>query len=241
MMRNAGGTMTEPTPRKVKHPEVSIDGRNYLRIPIKTHVIMKEDHLLDVIKTYTSEHINPGDLLFVTEKIVAITQGRAIPLKDIKPRPLAITLSNYVTKTPAGIGLGMPETMEMALKECGTLRILMAAAASAITKPFGKKGVFYDVAGYKATSIDGPTPNTLPPYNQYVVLGPDQPDKVAKNISEFLGDIKVAIVDINDLSGVVLGVSHNSIDKNLIVKILKDNPLGQDHEQTPLGIIRKLK
>lgn len=232
--------MSEQTTRRVKHPEISIDDRKFLRIPIKTHVVMKDDNLLEVIKNYASSHLNPDDILFVTEKIVAITQGRAIPLKDIKPRPLATTLSKYVTKTPAGIGLGMPETMEMALRECGTIRILIAAAASAITKPFGKKGVFYDVAGYKATSIDGPTPNTLPPYNQYVVLGPDQPDRVAKLISESLGDIKVAIVDINDLSGAILGVSHKSIDKNLLVRILKDNPLGQDHEQTPLGIIRKI-
>lgn len=232
--------MSEQTTRRVKHPEISIDDRKFLRIPIKTHVVMKDDNLLEVIKNYASSHLNPDDILFVTEKIVAITQGRAIPLKDIKPRPLATTLSKYVTKTPAGIGLGMPETMEMALRECGTIRILIAAAASAITKPFGKKGVFYDVAGYKATSIDGPTPNTLPPYNQYVVLGPDQPDRVAKIISESLGDIKVAIVDINDLSGAILGVSHKSIDKNLLVRILKDNPLGQDHEQTPLGIIRKI-
>lgn len=226
--------------QKVKHPEVTVDQRTYLRIPIKTHVIMRDDSLIDTIKTYAQSMLEPDDLLFVTEKIVAITQGRAIPLKDIKPRPLAVTLSNYVTKTPAGIGLGMPETMEMALRECGIPRILLAAAASAVTKVFGKKGVFYDIAGYKATSIDGPTPNTLPPYNQYVVLGPDRPDEVAREISNALGDIKVAIVDINDLAGAILGVSHKSIDKGLIVKILKDNPLGQDHEQTPLGIIRKL-
>ena len=201
---------------------------------------MKEDHLIEVIKKYVDNLLMPDDVLFVTEKIVAITQGRAIPLKDIKPRPLATKLSKYVTKTPAGIGLGMPETMEMALRECGIPRILLAAAASAVTKAFGKKGVFYAVAGYKATSIDGPTPNTLPPYNQYVVLGPDKPDQVATQISNELGGIKVAIVDINDLSGAILGVSHKSIDKGLLVKILKDNPLGQDHEQTPLGIIRKV-
>lgn len=232
--------MSEQSSTRVKHPEVKIDQKTYLRIPIKTHVVMREDHLLDVIKKYVDNQLMPDDVLFVTEKIVAITQGRAIPLKDIKPRPLATKLSKYVTKTPAGIGLGMPETMEMALRECGIPRILLAAAASAVTKVFGKKGVFYAVAGYKATSIDGPTANTLPPYNQYVVLGPDKPDQVASDISNELGGIKVAVVDINDLSGAILGVSHKSIDKGLLVKILKDNPLGQDHEQTPLGIIRKI-
>jgi len=232
--------MSEVTSKKVKYPEVTIDNKTYLRVPIKTHVVMKDDQLLEVIKKYTNDLLMPEDLLFVTEKIVAITQGRAIPLKDITPRPLATLLSKYVTKTPAGIGLGMPETMEMALRECGIPRILFASAASAVTKIFGKRGVFYDIAGYKATSIDGPTPNTLPPYNQFVVLGPDKPDQVAKEISEALGGIQVAVVDINDLAGAILGVSHKSIDKSLLVKILKDNPLGQDHEQTPLGIIRKL-
>lgn len=232
--------MSESSSKKVKHPEVQIDQQSFLRIPIKTHVIMREDLLIPVIQKYAAEHLTEGDILFVTEKIVAITQGRAIPLKDIRPRKLAHLLAKFVTKTPAGIGLGMPETMEMALRECGIPRILYASAASAVTKLLGKKGVFYDIAGYKAKSIDGPTPNTLPPYNQYVVLGPDQPDQVAKEISASLNGALVAIVDINDLDGEILGVSHPSIDKKLLVRILKDNPLGQDQEQTPLGIIRKI-
>ena len=50
----------------------------------------------------------------------------------------------------------------------------------------------------------------------------------------------VFIVDINDLGGKVLGASDNSFDLEEIAHILKDNPLGQDHESTPLGIIRKI-
>lgn len=233
--------MSENKPKKVKHPEVTIEQNTYLRIPIKTHVVMKNDILKDVIDTYAKELLLPNDTLFISEKIVAITQGRAIPLSDIKPRKLAYILAKYVTKTPAGIGLGMPETMEMALQECGTLRILFASAASAVTKLMGKKGVFYEIAGYRASSIDGPTPNTLPPYNKHVVLGPNQPDQVAAEIAAHLnGSVKVAVVDINDLNGVILGASDASVDRQLLVKILKDNPLGQDHEQTPLGIIRKI-
>lgn len=226
--------------RKEKKPEIQYNNKKYLRIPLKTHVVMRDDNLIDVVKKYATDALEKDDLLFVSEKIVAITQGRAIPLKDIKPRPLAKFLSNHVTKTPAGIGLGMPETMEMALRECGIFRILMAAAGSALTKPFGRKGVFYEIAGYKAQSIDGPTPNTIPPYNQYVVLGPAHPDKVAQEISQVLG-CDVAVVDINDIDGVILGVSNKSIDKSKIKGILKDNPLGQDHEQTPMGIIREVK
>ena len=226
--------------KKEKKTHIEFENKKFLRIPLKTHVVMKDDVLSDVVKKYASESLQEGDILFVSEKIVAITQGRAIPLKDIHPRPLARFLSNHVTKTPAGIGLGMPETMEMALRECGVPRILYAAAASAVTKVFGKKGVFYEIAGYRAQAIDGPTPNTIPPYNQYVVLGPDRPDAVAQELGQLL-KCKVAVVDINDIDGVILGVSENNMNRAAIKSILKDNPLGQDHEQTPMGIIREVK
>jgi F420-0:gamma-glutamyl ligase len=234
--------MTEPIkPKKVKHAEIEINDERYLRIPLKTHVVMFGDQLKEIVDQYAREYLEKDDILFITEKIVAITQGRAYYMKDIKPRKLAKVLSHYVTKTPAGIGLGIPETMEMALRECGIPRIMFAAAASAVTKPFGKKGIFYQLAGYKASSIDGPTPNTLPPYNQCVVLGPDRPDEVAREISAHLRGIKVAIADINDISGVILGTSHPGMDRQKIARILKDNPLGQDTEQTPMGIIRKIQ
>ena len=131
----------------------------------------------------------------------------------------------------------MPETMEMALRECGVLRILFAAAVSAISKLFGRKGDFYRVAGYKASSIDGPTANTLPPYNKYVVLGPNNPDKVAKEVSDIV-KAEVAVVDMNDFGGNILGTSNNKLDRKMILGVLRDNPLGQCSEQTPIGIIR---
>jgi hypothetical protein len=144
-------------------------------------------------------------------------------------------------KTPHGIGLGMPETMEMALREVGTPRILFASAVSVVGKKlFHKKGWFYKVAGYRARSIDGPCHNTIPPYNHYVVLGPLEPDKVAKEIKDRIG-FDVCIVDINDLEGQILGVSDKHLDKELYARILKDNPLGQDDQQTPMGVIRVVK
>jgi F420-0:gamma-glutamyl ligase-like protein len=216
---------------------IEYKGKKYIRIPVKTHVITKDDSITDVVKKYAQEIVKENDIVFVSEKAVAITQGRAYPLAEIKPRPLARLLSRYVTKTPSGIGLGIPETMEMALRECGVLRILFAAAVSFFGKLFGRKGDFYRIAGYKASSIDGPTPNTLPPYNRYVVLGPENPDKVAKSISESI-KAEVAIVDINDLGGSILGTSKPSLDRQALAGILRDNPLGQCSEQTPIGIIR---
>ena len=160
-------------------------------------------------------------------------------MKEIKPRRLAKFLTKFVYKSPYGIGLGIPETMEMALRECGTLRILFAAGVSALGKLLRRRGWFYKVAGYKARSIDGPTKNTIPPYNEYVVLGPKNPDATARMLSEALG-CTALVVDINDIDGVILGSSDKTLDRSLFVRILKDNPLGQDCQQTPMGIIRPL-
>ncbi|HWR60310.1 MAG TPA: coenzyme F420-0:L-glutamate ligase [Clostridia bacterium] len=230
--------MTEiKSTKKEKQPVIEYNGRKYLRIPVKTHVITKDDNIVDVVKKYAQETVREKDIVFISEKAVAITQGRAYPMAEIKARPLARLLSRYVTKTPSGIGLGIPETMEMALRECGVIRILFAAVVSFFGKLFGRKGDFYRVAGYRASSIDGPTPNTLPPYNKYVVLGPADPDQVAKKISDNI-KAEVAIVDINDLGGNILGTSKPTMDRNTLVGILRDNPLGQCSEQTPMGIIR---
>lgn len=222
---------------KDKSAFIEVNGKKYERVPVKTHVVTNKDDIVEVVKKYTNNKLENGDIVFISEKCVACTQNRAIPLKNIRPSKLATFLSGFVTKTPHGIGLGMPETMHYAIKECGTFRILVAAAAGAIGKVFHKKGWFYIVAGRKAASIDGPTPNTLPPYNEYVVLGPSNPNEVASKIAKEIGHT-VCIVDINDLGGNILGCSDSKLDLDLICKILKDNPLGQDHEQTPIGIIK---
>lgn len=232
----------ELTPNAGKKGIIEVDGRKFERLPIKTHLITDQDNIVDVAEQYGKPFIESSDdILFISEKCVACTQKRAIPLKDIHPRKLAYKLSAHVTKTPHGIGLGMPETMEYALRECGTLRILFAAAVSVIGKKiFRRKGWFYTVAGYKARSIDGPCHNTIPPYNQYVVLGPVKPDKVAQEIAARIG-CRCAIVDINDLEGQILGGSDKTVNKKFYARVLKDNPLGQDDQQTPMGIIREVK
>lgn len=226
-------------PNDGKNGVIQVDGVNYLRLPIHTHVVTDQDNILDVAEKYGKPQLQEGDVLFISEKCVACTQKRAIPMDQIKARPLAKLLSKFVLKTPHGIGLGIPETMEYALRECGTVRILFAAFVSAIGKLLGKRGWFYKIAGPKAKSIDGPTSGTIPPYNHYVVLGPKEPDKVAAEIKERIG-FEVCIVDINDLDGDILGASSPAIDKKLYARILKDNPLGQGHQQTPMGLIRRV-
>ena len=228
-------------PNDGKVLSVTTDAGTFKRIPIRTRVVMPGDDLDAFVTEYAAGVVQPGDTLFVTEKIVAITQGRSYTLDEIEPRPLARLLSKYVVKTPHGIGLGMPETMEMALRECGTPRILFAAAVSAVTKLFGRRGDFYRIAGDRARAIDGPTDGTIPPYDRAVVLGPTEPDAVAARLKELLGTpAAVAVVDINDIGGNILGSTLDKAGEQQLVRILSDNPLGQGRQSTPMGIIRRV-
>lgn len=227
---------------KGKSIEINTSYGCFARYPISTPVIRKGDDIAEVLRESLGDRLDrleKGDICFISEKSVACAQGRAIRMEDIRPSALATVLSRFVHRSSHGIGLSMPETMEVALRECGVARILLASAISAVGKLFGRRGWFYLVAGEKAAAIDGPCPNTIPPYNRCVVPGPLHPDQECRRLSLALG-CSVAIVDVNDLGGKVLGVSSEKLDRRLIVQALWDNPLGQGDEHTPAGILRRV-
>ena len=71
---------------------IEVDGVTYERYPIKTHVVTDADDIRDVAEKYAKENMQEGDLLFISEKCVACTQKRAIPMEDIKPRVMQICI-----------------------------------------------------------------------------------------------------------------------------------------------------
>lgn len=226
-------------PNEGKNLEITTDFGTYARYPIKTHVVKDGDSLTEMMDQYVKPYLQKGDLLYISEKIVAISQGRAFPIEDIKPSRLAKFLCKFVYKSPYGIGLGSPWTMELALRDVGAPLILFAAFCSAITKPFGMRGVFYKIVGDRARAIDGPCSYTLPPYNHYAKLAPKDPDKVAQSLSDYLGN-EVIIIDANDIGREILGKSKTSLTNEQINAIFADNPLGQGSQQTPMAIVRKV-
>jgi asparagine synthase (glutamine-hydrolysing) len=226
-----------PHPQRHLFARSHVDGRGYARAPIRTKLFRVGDSLEAGVKEALADvALEPGDVVAISEKAVAISQGRSFPVGDVHPRRLARVLSRFVGRTASGIGLGIPETMELALREVGARRILAASAASAVTKPFGKKGVFYKVAGPKVSAIDGPTRGTIPPYDGHAKMAPDDPDGVAADLARALG-VGVAIVDANDIGANVLGASRG-VDADVVVSLFRDNPLGQGAQQTPLALLR---
>jgi len=229
----------ELQPNKGKNLVIEVNSRKFARYPVKTKLITPDDKDISIIiEEYAKKYLEPKDIVFISEKVVAVTQGRSYPLKEIKASKLAKFLSKYVTKTPIGIGLGSPETMQLAIEEVGALRIIFSAIIGGVFKIFGVKGVFYMLAGSGARAIDGAVPYAIPPYNTYVSKGPVDAEKAAQKISEKL-NVGVAIIDANDFGVNILGASRG-VDKKLVAKIIKDNPLGQTDEQTPTGIIREI-
>lgn len=248
-------------PNEGKKLEIKVETERYLRFPVKTGLFKKNDSFAKKIAEHITEWTNKLYLnkkwkllkerkwfLVISEKIVSIAQGRSFFIWDVNPGICAKILSKYVTKTPAGIGLGSPWTMQIAINEDGLLRILFASLFSLLTKPFGIRGVFYKMVSSAVASIDGPTEYSLYPSNVSAKLGPKDPQEAAENIHNTVVSCKlldvrnflgVVIIDANDLGQKILG-NTTKLQNSLTEKIFKDNPMGQSDEQTPLTAVFKL-
>jgi hypothetical protein len=230
------GTLAEPNPDRTLL--ATLDGTVYARHPVRTHLVTDGDVAAEVVRRYAAPLAPETELVAVSERMVAITQGRSYPMSSIRPGRLARFLVRYVTRPGYGIGLGTAETMQLAISEVGALRILLAAAVSALTKPFGVHGLFYRLAGRQAAAIDGPTSYTIAPYNQAATLGPRDPDGAARMISEAIG-LPVAVIDANDAGCNALGLTRG-LDRRFVERLFADNPLGQAGEQTPICVVRRV-
>lgn len=236
----AADLLATAQPNPGKELFLTARGAIFGRVPVKTKLVEPGDDIVAVVREALGGRQRPGDIVAVSEKIVAISQGRSFPVASIKPSTAARALAHFVRKTPSGIGLGIPETMELAIREVGLVRILAACAVTAVTRIFGLRGLFYRIVGPQAAAIDGPTPGTIPPYNTHAKLAPKDPDAVAARIAAAIGPgVGVAIIDANDLGVNVLGRTPD-VDPDLVSSLFIDNPLGQGHQQTPVALLRKV-
>lgn len=214
---------------------------DYSIYAVKTPLVLPLDDLKKLFLEYAAPSIEDGDITFLSEKMVAITQGRLFFEKSVQPRWLAKVLCKFVKQTSFGPGLGLPMTMQIAIWEVGGPRILAACVAGFFGRIFRQKGWFHIVAGRAVSGIDGMDEATIPPFNKSAILIPAEPDNVAKELSALIGGKTVAIVDVNDLGSEVLGLSNDSMDRRELADKLLSNPLGQVNGSTPIGIIRPEK
>ncbi len=224
---------------KEKKPIREIQGRRFLRTPIKTKIIEPGDDIAALADSYTENERLPRDIIVLSESVVAISQHRAIPEDSIAIALPAKILWRFVRKVPYGVGLRSPSSMQCAINECGLLRIMLAAFVGGVGKLIGRRGDFYRIAGPRAATIDAAHTSPIEPYTQCVILGPENPGLVAQRIKEHTG-CEAAVMDVNDIGGSwVLGATDN-VDIPLLQDVMRDNPQGQKTEQTPMCIVREI-
>jgi hypothetical protein len=223
----------------IEKPQREVGSITWRRWVIRTHLVAVGEPLEETLTPYLLGRVGPRDVVVLGEKIVAIGEGRAVPLDSVKVRPFARWMARQVRPLGYGLGLRRPETMEMAIREVGWLRILAAAGAGAFDRLVGRSGDFYRVAGRRVAAIDGPGPTTIPPYNRYIVLAPRKASELAERLSRRLR-AGVAVVDVNDVGSEVLAASRG-VNTAWVRELLRDNPMGQGAQRTPLGVLRPVR
>ena len=223
--------------KREKPPVIEALGRRVRRVPVKTHVLLDHDPLVETVERYARPVLQPGDIMTIAESPVASMQGRAIPISRIRIGFWATVLWRFVKKVPYGIGLRSPWSMQCAIDEVGAPRILRASIAGAWGKLRGRSGDFYRVAGKQAAMIDAAHTSGVKEFYECVILGPRDPDGVAGQLATALG-CPVAIVDANDIFGCAVVGASSGLDAALVQAAMRDNPAGQGAELTPIIVLR---
>jgi hypothetical protein len=202
-------------------------------LPIRTHLLGVLDDPAEVLRHYAGQVLQPGDVLTIGETPLAVIQGRYHHPETVEPSFLARQLCRVFHPTSSlASACGLQSLIDVA----GPGRVLLAWLVGTALKAVGLKGWFYRLAGEQARLIDDIT-GTTPPYDQTIVLGPDQPAAFCDAMAAQLG-VAVAVVDVNDLGRVKVLASSRGCDEALLQRALRPNPAGNANERTPLVLVR---
>ena len=208
-------------------------GENCKVLPLKTHLLGPLDSTIEVLRDYAGKLVQPGDILTIGETPVAVIQGRYTHPSMVEPTWIARLLCRVFHPTSS---LATACGLQTLIDQVGPTRVILAWSIGLALKVVGLKGWFYRLAGDQARLIDDIT-GTTPPYDQTIVLGPEDPVRLCQDAADALG-VAVAIVDVNDLGRVKVLASSSGCDESLLHRALRPNPAGNANERTPLVLVR---
>ena len=208
-------------------------GENCKVLPLKTHLLGPLDSTIEVLRDYAGKLVQPGDILTIGETPVAVIQGRYTHPSMVEPTWIARLLCRVFHPTSS---LATACGLQTLIDQVGPTRVILAWSVGLALKIVGLKGWFYRLAGDQARLIDDIT-GTTPPYDQTIVLGPEDPVRLCQDAADALG-VAVAIVDVNDLGRVKVLASSSGCDESLLHRALRPNPAGNANERTPLVLVR---
>ncbi len=219
---------------------IEAGGRVYARHAIQTHFVQVGESYIDLMERYVRPHYQEGDILSMSEKVIAMCQKRVVTEEQVKPGFWAKLLSRFVHQTAAGPGMGLPVKMQFAINVCGLGRVLWAAVCAAFDKLRGRKGTFYVMLGQEVSGLDGFYGHEIPEYAHMGVRIPENPAGVCDEIYEKTGILSM-IVDANDLNVEMLGHCSKLTERDEeLLALIRDNPAGQDRQLTPFILIRQV-
>jgi hypothetical protein len=210
-------------------------------LPIRTHLLTPLDNPVEIVKRYVLPHAQPGDIVTIGESPVAIMQGRFRHPSEINPGWLAKRLCySFHTTSSLATACGLQALID----QIGAWRVFFSFIVSIpfkllpreLSKSLRVDGMFYRLGGYQANLIDDVT-GTIPPYDKFIVMGPDHPQALCEEIKRETG-LEAAIVDVNDLRRVKILAASAGVDQGFLSEALISNPAGNGNEQTPVVLIR---
>lgn len=223
-----------------KEVAIYADGAVYARHAIKTHFVQIGESYIDLIERYVLPVYESGDILFSSEKVIALCQGRIVTEEEVRPSIWARILCRFVRRTPAGPGMGLPMKMQFAINYCGLKKVLRAAACAGFDGLRGVHGTFYDMLGGEIRGLDGFYGEDISEYAHIGIRIPSEPDRVCDEVWRKTG-VVMAIVDANDMGIELLGRSLplRNRPESAILRLIADNPAGQSRQCTPFILVRK--
>lgn len=227
------------TPNENKNLRIETSFGPYDRGAIRTHFVAVGEDYIELVKQYVLPHYQEGDILSIAEKVISLCQKNIIYKKDMKLTWLAKFLSRFASHSPHGIGVDNPWKMQFAIDHCGALKIIYASVAAGVGKLFGKKGVFYKIAGPEVAGLDGFYTASFEEYGNFCMMLPKEPNEVCRKIHEATG-ITCMVVDANDFERDILGKSPDlTLTDEQCAELIRDNPSGNSTQLTPFILIRK--
>ncbi len=218
------------------------DGRRYQRFAIHTHFVQPNESQAELVRRYVLPLFKEGDCLSFTAKVMGMCTGAVRTLEDTHPGFWARTLAPFAGHNSTGIGMHQPYKMQLTIELCGLPRVLFAAGVSAVTRPFGIRGLFYKICGHDVAGIDGFYPDSsFEVYHTMGVLNPTNSPALCDALYEETG-VPVVVMDANDFDQNQLGKAGAfPLTDAQIQDAMADNPSGQGDELTPFILIRPLK
>ncbi|MFH1879950.1 MAG: F420-0--gamma-glutamyl ligase [Bacillota bacterium] len=217
------------------------DGKKYQRFALQTHFVEVGESQAALVEKYVRPLYQPGDVLSFGAKVMCMCSENVRTRGQVKPGFFARLMWRFAGINSTGVGMHEPYKLQLVIDMVGLPRVLLAALLSAVTRPFGVKGLFYRVCGKGVGGIDGfYFRSSFKRYHELATINPPNPNELCDALAKETG-IPVVLMDANDIQRDQLGKSKNfPLTDGQIQDAMRDNPSGQGDELTPLILIRPL-